>query len=168
MIHMLSGLIVASNNLKRQHFCLFSWIFGLPKQHLFRFQICIFVHKRISQFPNTEMDPLLDTLLKPVHDLKGMMSHFYSYSSLSSCFFKFTLESWAWEGSVKKALNGILQSFICVKHGLIIRCVLFTKIRLSQFHQEMDPTRDRCGKAPVAILLDLKRSSAFWLAPLEK
>lgn len=66
MIHMLSDLIVASNNLKRQHFCLFFWIFGLPKQHLFRFQICIFVHKRFSQFPNTEMDPLLDTFLKPV------------------------------------------------------------------------------------------------------
>lgn len=107
------------------------------------------------------MDPLLDTFLKPVRDLKGMMSHFYSYSFPSSCFFKFTLESWAWEGSVKKALNGVRQSFICVKHGLIIHCVHFTKIRLSQFHREMDPTRDRCGKAPVAILSDLKRSGAF-------
>ncbi len=36
-----------------------------------------FVSKKLPQFPNLSPDSLLDTFLKPLPNLKGMISHIY-------------------------------------------------------------------------------------------
>lgn len=57
--------------------------FALPKQHVLRYlQICSFISSRFPQFPILAAESTLDTFLKPIPALKGMMS--YAYAQIHS------------------------------------------------------------------------------------
>lgn len=102
--------------------------FGLPKQHLFRFfQIRSFVNSRFPQFPNPPTDSPLDTLLKPVLALKGMISYFFTHIHLLWLVSLVSIKA-LWELQLgeeiseelwEEALDRVHKSSICAKHGLI-------------------------------------------------
>lgn len=146
--------------------------FGLPKQHLFRFfQIRSFVNSRFPQFPNTPTDSPLDTFLKPVPVLKGMISYFYTRIHLLRLVSLASIKA-LWELDLgeeiseelwEEALDKVHKSSICARHGLIqckiIHRAHFTKVRLSKIYQDVDPTCDRCRQAPASHV------HMFWSCP---
>lgn len=145
---------------------------AMPKHNFFRYlQVRSFVRDTHPQFPSLPSVTPIDSFLKPIHVMKGMISHFYEEicslreSSLAS------IKS-QWEEDIgenipeeqwEKILSRVHSSSFCARQGLMQCKILhrshWTKVRLSKIYPEVDPMCDRCHQAPAST------AHMFWSCP---
>lgn len=146
--------------------------YSLPTSHFFRYlQVRSFVKTLFPNFPNKPSANPIDSLLMPLPNTKGMISSIYNRMYTLRPVNVNSIKT-QWEEDLGSEIldiewDSILQrvhsSSICAKHG-VIQCKIvhrayWTRVKLSRFFPDVDPTCERCHSAPATL------AHTLWLCP---
>jgi len=130
--------------------------FGIPRSDFFRYlQVRCFVISNSDCFPLCPPKSLLDSIFKCSTVTKQIISKIYTLLNSHQVI---SLESLKrkWETDLEEPIS-------CLRHAVvqfkIVHRLHWSKVRLSKFKPDLDPTCDRCKQAPATLL------HMFWTCP---
>lgn len=146
--------------------------YSLPTPHFFRYlQIRSLVRSLFPNFPNIPPTNPTDSLFMPLPNVRGMISYIYNKMyALRPVSLNLTKSQWeedlgenisdeVWDS----ALHRVHSSSICARHGVIqckiVHRIHWTRVKLSQFFPDVDPTCERCHLAPASL------AHTLWFCP---
>lgn len=139
--------------------------YNIPRSHFFKYlQLRNFVKQNNILYPNSPNQTTMEKIL--LRDPHNKSSISYIYETLFQLTSTTTLEhirsSWAEDLEIEiteeqweAALQQIHGSSVCARHGLIqfkvIHRLHWSKQKLSKIFPNVDPSCDRCGRAPASL-----------------